>query len=109
MCLIRTIITLSILINFVLFIIFSKWSNYKYDKTHAGHKHALKLRWLPGQDGYVPHVISSITEWLMCLSMAMYCLTFVREFNFIRITSDFSEDCSIDDFRVNEEDSDDDY
>eukprot|EP00794_Sanderia_malayensis_P011254 gene11254-12434_t len=103
MCLVRTFITLSILTNFALFVIFSRWSNEQYD---VGHGHTMKLRWLPEQEGYVQHVVSSIAEWLMCLSMVGYSLTFVREFNFIRITSDFSEDCSINDFLVNEDDAD---
>ena len=102
MCLLRTFITLLVILNFVLFVIFSRWSNQQYDRDHAGHAHVLKLRWMPGQEGYVKHVISSVSEWLMCLSMVTYCLTFVPEFNYIRITSDFLEDCTIEDLLVNE-------
>ena len=97
MCLLRTAITFSVMINFTLFVIFSRWANYKYDVLHTGHSHVRKLGWRPGQNGYTQHLVSSITEWLMCLSLVFYSLTFVKELNFVRITTDFSEEYTIED------------
>ena len=96
-CFVRTGITVSIIVNFALFVGFSRWANYKYDILHEGHSHIMKLGWKPGQDGYIQHLMSSISEWFMCLSLVSYSLTFVKEFNFIRITTDFSEDYTIED------------
>ena len=102
MCFLRTLITLSVVLNFALFIGFSRWANHKYDILHAGHEHIMKLGWRPKQDGYAQHLVSSVSEWLMCLSMVAYSLTFVKEFNYIRITTDFSEEYSIEDIIVSE-------
>ena len=96
-CFLRSAITISVILNFTAFVAFSRWANYKYDVIHKGHAHIRKLGWRPGQDGYIQHLMSSISEWFMCLSLVSYSLTFIKEFNFIRITTDFSEEYTIGD------------
>ena len=96
-CFLRSAITMSVIINFTVFVAFSRWANYKYDILHEGHDHIRKLGWRPGQDGYIQHLVSSFSEWFMCLSLVSYSLTFIKEFNFIRITTDFSEEYTIED------------
>ena len=104
-CFLRSGITISVIFNFTLFVAFSRWANYKYDVLHEGHDHIMKLGWRPGEDGYIHHLISSFSEWFMCLSLVSYSLTFVKEFNFIRITTDFSEEYTLEDLmNTNEED-----
>lgn len=59
----RFALTLSIICNFIVFIIANKLalSQYGSDK-----KQAPKLLWTPKQGGYKLHVLSSAAEWLMC-------------------------------------------
>lgn len=82
----RFALTLSIICNLIVFIIANKLalSQYGSDK-----KPAPKLLWTPKQGGYKLHVLSSAAEWLMCFSFLWFSLTFIKEFNKIRITSDF--------------------
>ena len=98
MCYCRAFLTISIIVNFIVFVIFSYSSNKAFDKEHAGHGHVLKLFWKPKHAGYVEHVVSNVAEWIMCVSFVCFSLTFIRELSFIRITSDFAEPHSVEDF-----------
>lgn len=82
----RFALTLSVICNFIVFIIANKLALNQYG---TDKKPAAKLRWTSKQGGYKHHVLSSAAEWLMCFSFLWYSLTFIKEFNKIRITSDF--------------------
>ena len=92
MCHWRLAFTVSVVANFIVFVIGSVISNVKFDRAQMKLVPELKLRWRPDEPGYRMHVISNVAEWLMCFSFCWFSLTFIREFNRIRITSDFVED-----------------
>lgn len=49
---------------------------------HYYHGHN-KRKWFPADGGFTPHIISTASEWTMCVSELMYFLTFAKEFQHI--------------------------
>ncbi|WAR01485.1 DRAM2-like protein [Mya arenaria] len=44
-----------------------------------------RRHWKPEEPGYVPHIISAVSEWITFIVFLMYFLTFVRDFMKLRI------------------------
>ncbi|KAJ7999483.1 hypothetical protein DPEC_G00194900 [Dallia pectoralis] len=49
---------------------------------------AIKLHWIPGETGYVPHIISTISEWSLAMSFVSFFLTYIRDFQKIRLRAE---------------------
>ena len=88
-CYWRCGLTLSVIFNFVVFIIGSVISTRKWDHEQWQQPQEHKLRWKLDDPGYSLHVIGNVAEWLMCFSFLSFSLTFIKEFQKIRLTSDF--------------------
>ena len=52
---------------------FFKW--FSYTKFNGSVEY-----WSPGDGGYILHVVSSAGEWVVCLSLALYAVSFYKEF-----------------------------
>ncbi|KAM4583186.1 DNA damage-regulated autophagy modulator protein 2b [Fundulus diaphanus] len=44
-----------------------------------------KLHWIPGEPGYVAHIISTVSEWSLAFSFISFFLTFIRDFQKINL------------------------
>ncbi|TRY91910.1 hypothetical protein DNTS_029628 [Danionella cerebrum] len=44
-----------------------------------------KLHWTPGEPGFTPHIISTISEWSLALSFISFFLTYIRDFKKINL------------------------
>ncbi|XP_008401888.1 DNA damage-regulated autophagy modulator protein 2-like [Poecilia reticulata] len=42
-----------------------------------------KLHWLPGEPGYVPHMVSTVSEWFLAFSFISFFLTYIRDFQVV--------------------------
>lgn len=82
----RAALTFSVVGNFTVFVIAGLISNKQYGYTEAPEN---KLRWSTRNPGYKLHVLSNVAEWIMCFSFLWFSLTYIKEFQKIRITSDF--------------------
>uniref|UniRef100_A0A8C7WD84 DNA-damage regulated autophagy modulator 2b n=1 Tax=Oncorhynchus mykiss TaxID=8022 RepID=A0A8C7WD84_ONCMY len=49
---------------------------------------AHKLHWIPGETGYIPHIISTISEWSLALSFVSFFLTYIRDFQKITLRAE---------------------
>lgn len=47
-----------------------------------------KLHWTPGEPGYTPHIISTISEWSLALSFISFFLTYIRDFKKINLRAE---------------------
>ncbi|KAJ7356177.1 autophagy modulator [Desmophyllum pertusum] len=57
---------------------FFKW--FSYTKFNGSVEY-----WSPGDGGYILHVVNCAGEWVACLSLALYAVSFYKEFqNFLR-------------------------
>ena len=54
---------------------FLKWFSYTKFTGDEGVEH-----WKPKDGGYALHVIGNAGEWIACLSLAMYAVSFYKEF-----------------------------
>ncbi|XP_043977321.1 DNA damage-regulated autophagy modulator protein 2b [Gambusia affinis] len=44
-----------------------------------------KLHWIPGEPGYVPHLVSTVSEWFLAFSFISFFLTYIRDFQKINL------------------------
>ncbi|XP_071378387.1 DNA damage-regulated autophagy modulator protein 2 [Centroberyx affinis] len=44
-----------------------------------------KLHWRPGEKGYTAHLVSTASEWSLAFSFIMYFLTYIRDFQKLRL------------------------
>ncbi|XP_041748766.2 DNA damage-regulated autophagy modulator protein 2 [Coregonus clupeaformis] len=49
---------------------------------------AHKLHWIPGETGYIPHIISTISEWSLALSFISFFLRYIRDFQKITLRAE---------------------
>ncbi|XP_010879202.1 DNA damage-regulated autophagy modulator protein 2b [Esox lucius] len=49
---------------------------------------AHKLHWIPGETGYIPHIVSTISEWSLALSFVSFFLTYIRDFQKITLRAE---------------------
>ncbi|XP_029631848.1 DNA damage-regulated autophagy modulator protein 2 [Salmo trutta] len=49
---------------------------------------AHKLHWIPGETGYIPHIISTISEWSLALSFVSFFLTYIRDFQKVTLRAE---------------------
>ncbi|CAL9706605.1 unnamed protein product [Knipowitschia caucasica] len=49
---------------------------------------AHKLHWIPGEKGYVAHLVSSVSEWSLAFSFISFFLTFIRDFQKIELRAE---------------------
>lgn len=54
----------------------------------AGVEVNKKLHWTPGELGYTPHIISTISEWSLALSFVSFFLTYIRDFKKINLRAE---------------------
>ncbi|XP_078803981.1 DNA damage-regulated autophagy modulator protein 2b [Oryzias latipes] len=47
-----------------------------------------KLHWTPGEVGYTPHIISTVSEWSLALSFISFFLTYIRDFQKIQLRAE---------------------
>ncbi|XP_056615618.1 DNA damage-regulated autophagy modulator protein 2b [Triplophysa dalaica] len=47
-----------------------------------------KLHWTPGEPGYTPHIISTISEWSLALSFISFFFTYIRDFKKINLRAE---------------------
>ncbi|KAG1946178.1 DNA damage-regulated autophagy modulator protein 2b [Pimephales promelas] len=47
-----------------------------------------KLHWTPGEPGYTPHIVSTISEWSLALSFVSFFLTYIRDFKKINLRAE---------------------
>ncbi|KAG9270153.1 DNA damage-regulated autophagy modulator protein 2-like [Astyanax mexicanus] len=55
-----------------------------YDEV-PGQDVATKLRWAPGERGYLPHLVSAGAEWSLAFSFICFFFTFIRDFQKISL------------------------
>lgn len=56
--------------------------------TLAGTEVNQKLHWTPGEPGYLPHIVSTISEWSLALSFISFFLTYIRDFKKINLRAE---------------------
>lgn len=44
-----------------------------------------KLHWIPGEPGYVAHMVSTVSEWFLAFSFISFFLTYIRDFQKINL------------------------
>lgn len=66
MCLVTTVVSAAVALVL--------WSGYKAEGKD-------KFKWRPDQPGYIPHVISTVGEWMTALTFLGFFFTYVREFD----------------------------
>ncbi|MEQ2301965.1 hypothetical protein AMECASPLE_001602 [Ameca splendens] len=44
-----------------------------------------KLHWIPGEPGYVAHIVSTVSEWSLAFSFISFFLTYIRDFQKINL------------------------
>uniref|UniRef100_A0A3B3RP17 DNA-damage regulated autophagy modulator 2b n=1 Tax=Paramormyrops kingsleyae TaxID=1676925 RepID=A0A3B3RP17_9TELE len=49
-----------------------------------------KLHWIPGETGYTPHIVSTISEWSLAFSFISFFLTYIRDFQLKKGEADLS-------------------
>ncbi|XP_072296193.1 DNA damage-regulated autophagy modulator protein 2b [Eucyclogobius newberryi] len=49
---------------------------------------AHKLHWTPGETGYTPHLVSTVSEWSLAFSFISFFLTFIRDFQKIELRAE---------------------
>ncbi|XP_077458318.1 DNA damage-regulated autophagy modulator protein 2b [Stigmatopora argus] len=49
---------------------------------------ARKLHWMPGETGYAAHVVSAASEWSLALSFISFFLTYIRDFQKIKLRAE---------------------
>ncbi|XP_077384746.1 DNA damage-regulated autophagy modulator protein 2b [Festucalex cinctus] len=54
---------------------------------------ASKLHWTPGEQGYTAHLISTVCEWSLALSFISFFLTYIRDFQKIRLRAEADVRC----------------
>ncbi|XP_037107771.1 DNA damage-regulated autophagy modulator protein 2b [Syngnathus acus] len=54
---------------------------------------ARKLHWKPGETGYTAHIISTVCEWSLALSFISFFLTFIRDFQKIKLRAEVLMEC----------------
>lgn len=88
----RSMLSAIMTCSFVVFIVlqFKSHSEWDHERPYTKTTRFEKLKWSPGDPGYVCHVISNIAEWSMTGAFFMFVSTFSTEFQKIRITSDIS-------------------
>ncbi|KAI2642966.1 DNA damage-regulated autophagy modulator 2 [Labeo rohita] len=47
-----------------------------------------KLHWMPGEPGYTPHIVSTISEWSLALSFISFFFTYIRDFKKINLRAE---------------------
>lgn len=47
-----------------------------------------KLHWNPGDTGYVPHLVSTVSEWCLAFSFISFFLTYIRDFQKITLRAE---------------------
>ncbi|XP_029946836.1 DNA damage-regulated autophagy modulator protein 2-like [Salarias fasciatus] len=47
-----------------------------------------KLHWTPGETGYTPHIISTVSEWSLAFSFISFFLTYIRDFQKITLRAE---------------------
>ncbi|XP_029358163.1 DNA damage-regulated autophagy modulator protein 2b [Echeneis naucrates] len=47
-----------------------------------------KLHWTPGETGYTAHIISTISEWSLAFSFISFFLTYIRDFQKIKLRAE---------------------
>ncbi|XP_048879871.1 DNA damage-regulated autophagy modulator protein 2-like [Brienomyrus brachyistius] len=47
-----------------------------------------KLHWIPGETGYTPHIVSTISEWSLAFSFISFFLTYIRDFQKITLRAE---------------------
>ncbi|XP_028261081.1 DNA damage-regulated autophagy modulator protein 2b [Parambassis ranga] len=47
-----------------------------------------KLHWTPGETGYTPHIISTVSEWSLAFSFISFFLTYIRDFQKIHLRAE---------------------
>lgn len=82
-------------LSFFFFVCSLVFGNYAGDArnknppTDPSHDHA---HWYPEDAGFVYNVLGNVCEWLMVISFFIYFLTFVREFNKVKIGFNMQSD-----------------
>ncbi|XP_042605263.1 DNA damage-regulated autophagy modulator protein 2-like isoform X1 [Cyprinus carpio] len=56
--------------------------------TLSGTEVNQKLHWTPGELGFTPHIVSTISEWSLALSFISFFLTYIRDFKVKRLTAE---------------------
>ena len=51
--------------------------------------------WSPGEDGYASHVISSVGEWIACLTIGIYFASFYKEFQTFSLEVSYVENAEL--------------
>ncbi|XP_051932329.1 DNA damage-regulated autophagy modulator protein 2b [Hippocampus zosterae] len=54
---------------------------------------ARKLHWSPGETGYTAHIISTTCEWSLALSFISFFLTYIRDFQKIKLRAEVVVHC----------------
>ncbi|KAL6112428.1 dram2 [Pungitius sinensis] len=47
-----------------------------------------KLHWIPGETGYTPHMISTVSEWSLAFAFISFFLTYIRDFQKINLRAE---------------------
>ncbi|XP_016391631.1 DNA damage-regulated autophagy modulator protein 2-like [Sinocyclocheilus rhinocerous] len=56
--------------------------------TLSGTEVNQKLHWTPGEPGFTPHIVSTISEWSLALSFISFFLTYIRDFKKINLRAE---------------------
>ncbi|XP_073700527.1 DNA damage-regulated autophagy modulator protein 2-like [Garra rufa] len=56
--------------------------------TLSGTEVNKKLHWTPGEPGYTPHIVSTISEWSLALSFISFFFTYIRDFKKINLRAE---------------------
>ncbi|XP_061639482.1 DNA damage-regulated autophagy modulator protein 2b isoform X2 [Phyllopteryx taeniolatus] len=54
---------------------------------------ARKLHWTPGETGYTAHIVSTLCEWSLAFSFISFFLTFIRDFQKIKLRAEADVQC----------------
>ncbi|XP_071479937.1 DNA damage-regulated autophagy modulator protein 2-like [Diadema antillarum] len=79
LCRLRLVITMVTAVSMFISIATGVVAEMLWYQTHGDHSRS-QVHWSPEDGGYVPHLISAFSEWVMSISLMVFYLTYTKEF-----------------------------
>ncbi|KAK3759707.1 hypothetical protein RRG08_017605 [Elysia crispata] len=77
-CRVRLLISALCVIACIIMSVSGSIAVRQWNSNPPPHK---KYKWKPGDPGFVPHIFSTVSEWVLSFGFFCFFLTYVREFN----------------------------
>ncbi|XP_030844939.1 DNA damage-regulated autophagy modulator protein 1 [Strongylocentrotus purpuratus] len=81
LCRLRLVITTTTAVSMIISIITGVIAEMLWFHTHGDHTRTRsQVHWAPQDGGYIPHLISAFSEWVMSIALMVFYLTYTKEF-----------------------------